>query len=82
MDKICFNSLPNNKIFGMTKLKVFADDKVNVPQMMISLCNRVKNSVGKRENVFVKALFIRVVKSRDCMVKSYGITWWNKKFGV
>ena len=30
-------SLPNDKILDMTKLKVFADDKINVAKMMISV---------------------------------------------
>ena len=33
----------------MTKFKVFADHKTNVPQMMISVCGRVENMVGKGE---------------------------------
>ena len=42
--------LPNNKNFDMTKLKAFADDKLNVAKMMISLLNRKENNVGKGEN--------------------------------
>ena len=34
----------------MTKLKAFADNKINVAQMMISVCDRVENTVGKGEN--------------------------------
>ena len=33
-----------------TKLKAFADDKVNVAQMMISVFDRVENNVRKGEN--------------------------------
>ena len=40
------NSLPND----MTKLKAFADYKLNVTRMMISLLNKVENTVGKEEN--------------------------------
>ena len=36
-----FNSLPNDKILDMTKLKVFADNKINVTQMMISVFDRL-----------------------------------------
>ena len=55
-------SLPNDKILDMTKLtvidsnldmtklKVFADDKINVAKMMISVFARVENIVGKGEN--------------------------------
>ena len=42
------NSLPNDIFF--TKLKAFADDKVNVAKMMIALFNRIENTVGKGEN--------------------------------
>ena len=34
----------------MTKLKAFADDKLNVAKMRFSHCDRVENSVGKEEN--------------------------------
>ena len=34
----------------MTKLKAFADDKLNDARMIISLVDRVENTVGKREN--------------------------------
>ena len=43
------NFFPNDKILDITKLKTFADDKINVAQMMISLFDRVENIVGKGE---------------------------------
>ena len=74
------NPLPNNKILDFAKFKVLADDKLNIVKMMISLYNRVENTVGKGENagnqhfllfpVFSKAFFFRVIKSQDCVVKS------------
>ena len=42
-----FNSLPNDKILDMTELTAFADDKLHVAEMKISLYNRVENTVGK-----------------------------------
>ena len=33
----------------MTKLKAFADDKLNIARMMISLLDRVENTVEKGE---------------------------------
>ena len=73
------NPSPNN-ILDLTQLKVFADNKLNIFKMTISLYNRVENTVGKGENAdyqhfllfsqFSKAFFFRVVKSRDCLVKS------------
>ena len=41
-------TLPN--VWGLTKLKAFADDKFNVAKMVISLLDRVENIVGKGEN--------------------------------
>ena len=63
-----------------TKFKAFADDILKVAKMMISFFDRVENT-GKRRKcwlqafsllptVFSKALFFRVVKSRDRVVKS------------
>ena len=34
----------------MTKLKAFADDKLNISKITISPCDRVENTVGKEEN--------------------------------
>ena len=44
------NPLQNNKILDVTKLKAFADNKLNMTKTMISLFERVENSVGKGEN--------------------------------
>ena len=44
------NTVPNNKILDMTKLKAFADDKINVAQIMVSVFDRIENIVGKGEN--------------------------------
>ena len=43
-------TLPNNKILDVSKLKPFADDKINVTQKLKSAVGRIKNSVGKGEN--------------------------------
>ena len=45
-----FSPLPNNKILVITKLKVVADDKLNIAKMTISPLDRVENSVGKVGN--------------------------------
>ena len=76
----CFNSLPNDKISDQSKLKAFADDKIDVVEMMISLLDRVENTAGKRENAgyqhfllfpqWKTAFFLRVDKSRDGVVKN------------
>ena len=73
-----YTSLSNDKILDVTKLKAFADNKLNIAKMTIFLFDRVENTGGKGENagcqhfllsppVFSKALFFRVVKSRDCV---------------
>ena len=46
----CFNSLPNDKIVDWSKLKVFADDKLKVAKIMISVLDSVENIVGNGEN--------------------------------
>ena len=44
-----FNPFPNDKILDQTKLKAFADQKLNVTKMIISVFDRVENIVGKGE---------------------------------
>ena len=74
------NTLPNDTILVLTKLKVFADDKFNVAKMMISLFDSLENIVGKGENagyqhfspfptMFSKSLCFRVVTVK------IGIVW-------
>ena len=47
--QITRNSLPNDKILDVTKLKPFVD-KLNVARIMIFLFERVENTVGSGEN--------------------------------
>ena len=44
-----FNPFPHDKILDQTKLKAFADDKLNVTKMIIYVFDRVENIVGKGE---------------------------------
>ena len=44
-----FNSFPHDKCFDQNKLKAFADDKLNITKMKISVFDRVENIVGKGE---------------------------------
>ena len=73
------NSLPDDKVLARSKLKTFADDNIDGIKMMISRLVRVENT-GKRRKcwltafspfhtVFSKAFFLRIVKSRDYLVK-------------
>ena len=46
----CINPLPNNKILDWSKLKAFADNKMNVTKNLKFGLGRVENMVGKGEN--------------------------------
>ena len=49
MTESSLNPLGNEKILHVTKLKVFADQKLNIV-IMISLNNKVESTVGRKEN--------------------------------
>ena len=73
-----FNPLPNDKLLDVTIVKAFADDKLNIVKMMILLCSRVENTVGKGEN----AGFQRFLLFPQCFPKAsslgslkVGIVW-------
>ena len=51
---VWWNSLPNDKILALSKLKAFADDKLDVSKMMISLLHTMENTVRKGENAGFK----------------------------
>ena len=51
------NSLPNDKILDWSKLKAFADDKINVIKKLKSDIRWVANSVGKGQNAQVSSIF-------------------------
>ena len=51
-----FNPFPHNKILDLTELKAFADDKLNVIKILISVFDRVENIVRK-EKLLVQAIF-------------------------
>ena len=61
-----FDSLPNDKFLDLSKLKAFADNKINMTQNLKIDLERVQNIVGKRENAgyqcFQKASFSRSLK--------------------
>ena len=63
----------------MAKLKAFANDKINIVEMMISLFDSIENIVGQGEmlftnifsffnNIFKRHVF-QGVKIWDCVVK-------------
>ena len=45
-----FNTLPDDNILGLPKLKAPADDKLNVTQDIKVVFLRIENIVGKEEN--------------------------------
>ena len=79
-----FTSLQNDKILDWSKLKVFADDKINtcMTKKKIKICfGKSKKHCGKRRKcwlpaffpfptMFSNGFFLRVVKSRECVGKS------------
>ena len=73
-----FNSLPGDKISNSTKLKAFADDKLECAEIMISVHDMIENLVGKGEN----AAYQHFLLSPQCFLKlcflgllKVGIVW-------
>ena len=71
------DSLPINNILDLSKLKAFADNEINVTENL--KFGNCRKHCGKRRNcwlpafspfptMFSKGFFLRVVKSRDCVV--------------
>ena len=50
MKENTFNSLPNDKMPDLSKLKPFADNKINATQKLIFALERIENSMGRGEN--------------------------------
>ena len=59
-------TLPNDNFLGWTKFQAFADEKLNAPKITISLLNRLKNIVGKGENVGSQLFRKHCMKMRNC----------------
>ena len=53
----CLNPLPNDKILDLSKLKVFADDKIYLTEKLKFLFRRVENIIGKGENTVTSIVF-------------------------
>ena len=68
---------PNDKILDVTKLKAFADYKSDVGKMMISLTDRVENTVGKEENAGHQHFLLFLQRFPKPSVESLkvGIVW-------
>ena len=48
--RLTFNSLPSGIILDVTNMRAFAQDKLNIGKMTISLYDGVENTVGKGQN--------------------------------
>ena len=77
---LLFNSLTNDKFLDRSKLKAFADDKLNLAEKIEICFGKGRKHCGKRRKcwlpafspfptVFSEGFYFRDVKSRDCMVK-------------
>ena len=84
------NPFPHDKILDLTKLKAFADDKLNVSKMIISVFDRVENIVEKGEivctsnfsfshNVFKRLLPQRRQKVSLCGNELNFVFWYHEK---
>ena len=76
--KYAINPLPNNKVLDMTKLKAFADDKLNVAKMTIFLFDREEKPCVKRRKCWLPAFLVhlstgafRVVRCLLCVVNNF-----------
>ena len=78
---LSFMSLPNDKSFDSSKLKIFADSKINVTEKLKFVLGRIKKHCGKRRKcwlpafspfltLFSKGYFLQVVKILDCVVRN------------
>ena len=73
-----FNPLPNDKNLDLSKLKPFADDKINVKEKLKLSLERVENIVGKGENaVYQHFLLFPKCFQRTSVSGSFkvGIDW-------
>ena len=77
---LLLNSLTDDKTLDQSNLKAFAVNKINGCQKSNLVLGRTENIVGKEENAgyqhfllfpryFQTAFFLKVVKSRNCVVK-------------
>ena len=73
------NPFPYNKILDHTKLKAFADDKLKVTKMIISVFDREENIVGKGEIACYEQflLFPQGFQKGSFPDPSKGVTVWE-----
>ena len=66
-----FNPLPNDKFLDLTKLKAFADNNLNVANMMNFLYDRAENTVEKGENAGYQHFLLLL----QCFPKPSSLGW-------
>ena len=77
-----FNSLPNNEILDWSKLKAFADNKIDVNEQLKFSLGGLENIVGKGENAGYQHFHLFL----QCFLKlsvsgslKLGIVWYRVK---
>ena len=77
------NPLPNDTFLDWSKLKAFADDRINVNKKLKFVLSWVYSKYGGKRRkgwlptfspfptIFSKRFLYRVVKSRDCVAAKY-----------
>ena len=73
-------SLPDDKILDWSKLEAFADDKLNVAKITISVFESVENIVGKGENAGYQhfLLFLQCFQEASFLGSlKVGIVWYG-----
>ena len=70
---------PHHKILDQTKLKAFADNKLNVTKMIISVFDRVEKHRGKRRTCLYKQilLFLQCFQKASFRDPSKGVIVWE-----
>ena len=72
------NSLPDDKILGLPKMKALADDKSNVTKNIRVMFHRIKNIVGKEENAGYQHFLLfpqRFLKAFSSSASKVVIVW-------
>ena len=73
-----FNPLQDDKITDWSKLKAFADDKLNVTQNNKVVFHRIENIVGKEENASYQhfLLFLQCFQKAFSSIASKVVVVW------
>ena len=75
--RVLINYVPNAKTFDWSKLKAFADDRLNVTQNVKVVFHRIENIVGKEENAGYQhfLLFPRFQRAFSSSASEVVIVW-------